>query len=258
MSDLRRLGARAAPLVAALIAALMAAPGAGAADEPDRYKNCVLLVTVRPAAALVRPLAWGDAGGGVPARHCIALALQALGDYRAAARGFHRLAVELDHAPAEIGAKLYAQAGNAWLRANQPKTARVAFDQALKLTPEDPDLLIDRALAYADIKDYRAAIEDLDAAIRHAPERADVWVLRATAYRRLGEGDQAGADIAEALARDPANADGLVERGLLNLEAGEAAAARRDFAEVLVLAPDSPAAELARDYLDQLDKAEPP
>ena len=236
--------------------AMGATCGAKAADEPDRYKNCVLLVTVRPAEAMEGALAWAQAGGAVPARHCIALALQALGDYRPAARGFHKLAVELEHAPADIVAKLYAQAGNAWLLANQPKTARVAFDKALDLTPEDADLLIDRALAFADIENYQAAIEDLSAAISHAPERTDAWVLRATAYRRLGDHDHAGADIAEALTRDPANADGLLERGVLTLEAGNVGAARSDFAAVLVTAPDSPAAELARNYLDQLDDPE--
>ena len=61
---------------------------------------------------------------------------------------------------------------------------------------------------------------------------------------------------AEALTRDPANADGLLERGVLTLEAGDVGAARSDFAAVLVTAPDSPAAELARNYLDQLDDAQ--
>lgn len=233
----------------ALALALAAAP-AIAAPDPSRYQDCTEL----PAeAALAAAEAWLAEGPSAPARHCLALALVGVGRYADGAAELTRLAESQD-LPAEVRARLFAQAGNGWLLAERAELARVALDRALALLPGDVELLIDRARAHAAEGDYWAAVTDLDDALEHAPERDDALAFRAAAYRRLDVWELAAADAERALALNPANAEALVERAIARLRGDDSAGARADFAAVLVLAPGSDAADLARAFLAELDR----
>lgn len=241
--------------------AVLATPVAGLADDTDpiraedlqaRYRDCLITVQVRAPEALELALAWGQESPELfYPRHCIAMALFAIGDYDRAARGLNRLAEETGGPTA---GKLQRQAGEAWLQAGQPAAAIAAFRAALAEEPEDPRLLIDLARAHAEAEQFWAALDLLDRALEADPEDPDAHVFRANAYRRLDVWDLALADVERALMVAPHHIDALVERGIIRLHHGDIAGARADFGEALIHGPETPGAELARAYLDEIDR----
>ena len=244
-----------AKLCLALSFLALAAPAWAQTLEDDpvaNYQSCLDAIAKHPGHGLEQALAWAEADGGSAARHCLALALAASGDYVAAARGLDVLAGESAEAPAR--ARLYAQAGQVWLLADRAQAAVAAFDAALVETPDDIELLIDRARGHAAARDYRAAIADLDRVVARAPDHGEALVFRAAAHRRVDDFEAAAADLERVLATDPANADALVERGAVRLHDNDEAAARADFGAAIMLAPTTPAAALAREFLNELER----
>jgi tetratricopeptide (TPR) repeat protein len=183
----------------------------------------------------------------------VALALVQLKSYNAAAYKLDALARERDAGDAGMRADLLDQAGNAWLLAGQPENATASFSAAINLGAADADVLSDRARAKAMLKDWTGADTDLTAALAKDRYRADLLVLRASARHAMGRRAEAFADIAGALDIDPRYADALVERGAMKLENGDKAGARADWQIVLATQPDSPAADSARQRIEQLE-----
>ena len=119
--------------------------------------------------------------------------------------------------------------------------------------PGDPDLLVDRAQAWAARGDYDAADTDLSAALNLSPSRADAYALRASARRFLDRAVDALADANTALELDPANPEALLERGILRRLKGDDAGARADWMKILNAMPDSAAAGPARQNIENMD-----
>lgn len=222
-------------------------------DPEERYRDCLLKVQLRPPEALEVALEWGQEDPRLfYPRHCIAMALFAMGDHERAAQGLAKLAGETDQSP-DIQGRLLAQSGEAWLQAGQPKPAIEAFSSAITLTPNNHALRIDLARAYAEAEQYWAALDMLDQVLTDDPNDPDAHVFRASAYRRLEAWDLALADTEKALEIAPHHVDALVERGILKLHGGNVKGAQADFGEALIHGPDSPGAALARQYLDEID-----
>ncbi len=237
----------------AVVWLLPAPAGAGTLDNALAYTACMQLARKAPAQAFEEALAWQDDDGGRAARHCAAVALIGLGQPAEAARRLEDLAGAFPPAEAAPASEILAQAGRAWLAADEPGRALTAQSAALELAPRNVELLVDRAITLAARGSDRAAIDDLDRAAALAPERAEVLVLRASAYRQLDQAARAGAELERALALEPENPDGLLERGILRHAAGDRAGARQDWLQAVTLAPESPAADAARARLEQLD-----
>jgi tetratricopeptide (TPR) repeat protein len=212
----------------------------------NRYENCLLLVRSEPQRALNAALDW-EKNGNAAGTHCASMALVALRRYTDAAIKLDKLARVTPGAA--DSATLYDQAGNAWLLGRRPSDANASFSAAIALLPGDPDLLADRARAYAMAANWHAADADLTAALAKSPGRADLYVLRASARHALGRKADARADIDQALRAQPGNADALEERGELKAEAGDAAGAQKDWQMVMAQAPHSAAAATARQNL---------
>lgn len=247
----RGLEGRAGLTVAWLLLALLAATGpAGAAnlavlDDPslggkDRYGRCMELAKRNPHAAVEQAGRWYKDGGGGAALHCAALALADLKRYGDAALKLEAAAHEQGLAAAMRG-ELLDQAGNAWLLAERPDKADAALSAALSFTPQDEDVLADRARARGIEKDWSGAEADLSAVLSLDPNRADALVLRASARHAQGRLIDARADIDRALAIDPGYPEALVERGTMKFEADDAAGARADWLEVMREAPGTAA-----------------
>jgi tetratricopeptide (TPR) repeat protein len=216
------------------------------------YRRCLDEARAAPEQGLAVAEDWRDAGGGFPAAHCAAVALFGLKRYDEAARQFESLAGAMMQQRPELRAGALEEAGQAWLLAGKPDAARAAFDGALRFTPHDPELFIDRARADSATGAFRDAVTDLDAALAIDPKQADALVYRASAYRQLGVLDRARVDIAAALELVPDHVDGHLERGNIRRLDGDAAGARQDWQEVERLAPHSPAAQSAADNLARL------
>jgi tetratricopeptide (TPR) repeat protein len=247
---------------ALLLGLVLAAPFAAAEtpmaplDASTHYTHCLDAARATPPEGLKDAEDWRNADGGFPADHCRAVALFALKRYADAAIVFEALAgAMMNRAPA-LRAGAMEQAAQAWLLASEPVKARAALDAALRFTPRDPDIFIDRARADAEADDFAAAVADLDSALALAPQRADALVYRASAYRQLDRLDRARADIDAALKAAPDDVAGLLERGNIGRLMGDRAGAAADWRRIEKLAPGSPEAAAAAANLARL-AAEP-
>ncbi len=225
-----------------------------ASDPAGEHDQCVAEAETDPEAALARAKQWSNSGGGFEADHCVAMALFDMKHYAEAARLFEKLAAGLASVGFVEQAHIYDQAGQAWLVANQPRAAKIDFDAALRLTPNDPDLLIDRAEALAEAQEYWSAIDDLNRASDLAPKKAEIYVYRAAAYRALDALPLARQDIDYNLKLAPNNPVGLLERGNIRRLQGDVPGARRDWISVTRIAPGSSEAAAAQDNLARLGK----
>lgn len=223
-------------------------------DPASEHDQCVTEAETDPEAALARAKQWSNAGGGFDADHCVAMALFDMKHYAEAARLFEKLAAGLASVGLVEQAQVYDQAGQAWLVANQPHAAKTDFDAALRLTPSDPDLLIDRAEALAAAQEYWSAIDDLNRASDLAPKKAEIYAYRAAAYRALDALPLARQDIDYNLKLAPNNPVGLLERGNIRRLQGDVAGARRDWISVTKIAPGSSSAAAAEGNLARLGK----
>jgi len=217
------------------------------ASGPD-YETCLALTQSDPDAARSFAENWERSGGGEGARHCLALALLADGEAASAAERLESLA---RNSQANLAARVavFSQAVEAWNVAGQPGRAYAAATMGLTVAPNDAELLIDRALSLGALGRFRDALPDLDLVIRQQPQRADAWVLRGTALRHLEQMAEAEAAVRQALALDPENPEALLERGILKQLRGDLAGARMDWQQVVLVAPGSPAADLAEQSL---------
>jgi tetratricopeptide (TPR) repeat protein len=224
-------------------------------DEGVHYHSCLDQARSTPAKALAEAEDWRNAGGGFPAAHCAAVALFGLKRYAEAAQRFEDLAGAMMQQRPGLRAGALQEAGQAWLLAGKPEAARAAFDGALRFTPGDAELLIDRARAEGASGAFHDAVVDLDAALALNPKRADALVYRGSAWRQLGQLDRARADVARALELVPDQIEGHLERGNIRRLEGDIPGARQDWQEVERLAPNTPAAKSAADNLARLAAA---
>lgn len=221
-------------------------------DPATRYDACLAQTEIDPRAALTAAENWQAAGGGVPAGHCAALALIALGENADAGTLLLSLANADPTADGLMRAALYGQAGNAFLLAAMPDNARTALSRALELNPGDPVLLADRARGAMLETDWEAARADLDQAILLAPDRIEAYPLRAQVRRQQGDMRGARDDIDAALRRDPGNPQALFELAMLKLKAGDRAGAKADLEAVVAGARDPSVTAAAQQELAEL------
>jgi tetratricopeptide (TPR) repeat protein len=180
-----------------------------------RYDACIQKTSIDPETAYEDGLIFRNDGGGVLARHCIALALLELGETEEAAARLEEAAFMPDGGDAAMRAELLQQAGNAWLLARAPVEAENAFSQAMTVVSGDPDLFIDRARARALQARFEDAVSDLDIALSVRPRDVLALRLRADAYFELGDLENAERDVEAALDINPRDVETLVERGRL-------------------------------------------
>jgi tetratricopeptide (TPR) repeat protein len=202
------------------------------------------------ADALAATMAAG--GAGEAAEHCHALAQVELGNTEDGAALLDKLA-NASASPASSRAAVYGQADQAWTMAGKPAQAYASATNALKLSPDDPDLLIGHAIAALALQLYPEADANLTHALDLDPKRADALILRATARRNLGRLDQAEADIDAAFHLDSDDPDAFLERGIIRQRRGDLAGARSDWERAAALAPDTPTGDLAQQNLALLD-----
>jgi tetratricopeptide (TPR) repeat protein len=237
----------------ATIAAFGAAPPVRALDNQAQYEACMTLLERDPGGALDSAVAWERQGGGDAARHCKALALIRTGEVEDGALELERVAEAMPQAKAALAAELFAQAGQAWIKAGNPQRALYAQNQGLKLNPSDVELLVDRALTFGVSGMYFEALDDLNAAVDLAPDNPDVYAMRAAAYRQLESPDLAEENVAQALKLSPSHPAALLERGYLRRDKGDLAGARTDWLTVIQVLPGTDIAGEAQRNIEKLD-----
>jgi len=238
----------------ATIAALSATTApVEALDNQAQYQACMSLLDRDPAGALDSAVAWEKQGGGDAARHCRALALIRTGQVEDGALELERVAEAMPQVKAPMAAKLFAQAGQAWIRSGNSQRALYAQNQGLQLNPKDVDLLVDRALTYGNSGMYFEALDDLNAAVDLSPEDPDIYAFRAAAYRQLENFDLAEDNIDQALKLSPSHPGALLERGYLRRSKGDLTGARADWLTVIQVMPGTDIANEAQKNIEKLD-----
>lgn len=99
------------------------------------------------------------------------------------------------------------------------------------------DLLMSRAKAAADDKDYDLAIKLLNAVIELKPDYAEGWNRRATVYFLKQDYAHSLADIGEVLAREPRHFGALSGLGLILQEIGDDKHALEAYRRALAIDP---------------------
>ena len=232
---------------------LIAAAPAWSLDNQAQYQACMTLLERDPAGAFDSALAWERQGGGDAARHCKALALIRTGAVEDGALELERVAEAMPQGKAPLAAELFAQAGQAWIKAGNPQRALYAQNQGLKLNPKDVQLLIDRAMTYGTSGMYFEALDDLNVAAELTPDDPEVYAMRAAAYRQLETLDLAEENIDQALKLSPSHPGALLERGYLRRAKGDIEGARTDWLTVIQVTPGSEIANEAQKNIEKLD-----
>jgi tetratricopeptide (TPR) repeat protein len=268
--------------------ALLGAAAAGFLASPaaaNNYSECMKLVEMAPKRAYELATQWRDYSGGIPAEHCMALALFAQGQYEKSAVMFEDLSkraqqqakapvqqgapeVKLDKdgkrevqpqaeiLPQGIAVDLMAQAGNAWLMAENNEKAYTDLSDALTMPgitdDQAAEILIDRARTRVEMGNLEGAVKDLDTALQRGGPRSEAFAYRAAAHRALGHFQSAREDIDKALMLDPESAEALLERANLNQAIGNSDAAVVDWIQVMKLAPETPMAKAAADSVNKV------
>jgi len=245
-------------LLAALLLLPLAGPSPAAAaaiNHQEQYRACVTLVYRQADAALESARAWEAQGGGIYARHCMALALFEQGELTQAAERLEALAGDVPADGFVGAAEVLAQAANVWLLAGELARAGAALDRAIARRPEDPALQVDKARVLAEGGDYAGALAALDRALAAAPEDDDAHAFRASALRHLGRPDEAFEAVERALRLNTDNASAWLERGLIHLARGNLPAARLDLSTTRLRFDGTPAAEAAAAKLAEMEEA---
>jgi tetratricopeptide (TPR) repeat protein len=210
------------------------------APTPDHlrlYTQCMQQARAEPLKALPLAEKWMGEGGGLGARHCLAIAMFEAGRHVQAATQLEAIARDMGQERPGLRAELWGQAGQAWMEAGQAENAAAAQGRAVELNPGDADLWVDRGLSYAAMRAWPRAISDFDRALRLRPNDVEILVLRAAAWRNSGDPARALADAQQALKVAPDHSEALLERGFALLARGDKAGADAAFNRVLRLVP---------------------
>lgn len=189
-----------------------AAPVAAAPRDQTRLDACIAQVEADAGAAYETAMSWAHDERVPEARWCAAQALVKLGRLEEAAERFDTLGGDMGWAE-DNRLDAYSQAGNTWLLANDGSKARLSFDHAVRMSDKHPDALIDRARAYAMLRDWPKAEEDLSAALDARASDALALMLRATVRMNRGAFDLSVKDAEDAARLDPRNIDVLLVLG---------------------------------------------
>ncbi|MCG2840188.1 hypothetical protein L6Q21_04230 [Sandaracinobacter sp. RS1-74] len=242
----------------ALILLLAAAPALAQETydpslDPKRYDGCIRAIEADAKKVEEFATEWQALGGGLPARHCLALAQLRQGNNAAAAQTLVKAAEAAEAQKSPMAADFWGQAGNAALLAGDAKGAVSHFGSGLiaagEFAPQrSAELLVDRARAHTELADLKSARADLDQALKRNGKDATAWLLSAALARRAQDLPRAQADIARAAELAPTDADILFEQGNIAGTSGDTAAARAHWQQA-AKAEGTQAATLAKQAL---------
>ena len=244
-------------------------PPRAESTEPQvqpRLATCLRQASNTPDAALDYAQGWRETAETdlemAQSAHCLGLALVQL-DRMGEAREIFELASA--EAPADnlaYAARLNAMAGNAALAEGDMENALVLLDRAGGQALAAPDgalaadLRVDLARVLVRMGRQENAAEALSEAREADGDDAQAWLLSATLSRRLSRLGEAQQQIERAALLSPRNPQVGLEAGVIAALSGREEAARKSFQSVLDVAPDSPQADQAREYLAQIAPAE--
>ena len=186
--------------------------------------------TSRPSPITTRPFAWARASRGPTA--AAASCSPRWGKTRP------RWPISTVPSQVEPGfARGYRLRGGLLSRRGQNDRALADFDEAIRLSPDDPAGFKDRGGVLVRMGQYRRAIDDLNRAIELDPNLATAYLNRGAAYNSLGQYERAIDDLAKAIKLDPKNAGAHTNIGLAYFMVNQYDHSIESLSEAVRLAP---------------------
>ncbi|MEE9271725.1 MAG: hypothetical protein V3U57_00385 [Robiginitomaculum sp.] len=188
-----------------------------AMDDMDaKHKTCLERISKDSDLAYEEAMIWQSKGGGRRARHCVAMALFALGHEDEAAFRLEKLARSPDGGNTALRVGYYAESAGMWLKAGLPRKAYDAASAGLKLDKTDVNLRIERARVYVALGKPEYAETDLSSVLAFSPNEARALRYRADVRLRLKKLALAKADIDRSVRLNIKDIDSLLVRGQIN------------------------------------------
>ena len=237
-------------------------------DEVKRARlgSCLRQASSTPNEALDYAQRWRETAADelemAQSAHCLGLALVRLGRTSEAREIFELASAEAPADNLAYAARLTAMAGNAALAGEDLEGALVLLDraggqaQAAGDGPLAADLRVDLARVLVQLDRADDAASALTEAREADGDDPQAWLLSATLSRRMARLGEAQQQIERAALLAPREPMVGLEAGVLAALSGREADARASFQSVREVAPDSPQAEQARSYLEQLEPQE--
>lgn len=197
--------------ISAAAAALLTTTSA----QESRYHDCVALVEADLELGRTAAQQWVSEGGGANARHCLAIADLTAGFPKLAAIRLEETAERRDAGDDLVRARLFSQAAEAWLEADEPALAEQALNKAFEKANKAGELYLTATRVYAALERWQSVIDAVAAAEEAGFVSAQTYVLRGRAYAAQGSYQTAANDVVNALKLDPVNVEALVLRGEL-------------------------------------------
>jgi len=180
-----------------------------------KHKECLQAIQADVDEGRKYAQEWLTLSGGPAASHCLAVADLAAGSTKLAAIRIHELAERENSGDEFVRARLYLQASEIWLSADEPKNALAAIGGAFALVPESGEIYLMSGLVHAANRKWSNTISDITKAEELRFYSARGYVARGRALKELTRFDDAAQDVARALKIDGFNLDALVLRGEL-------------------------------------------
>ncbi|HHI89119.1 MAG TPA: hypothetical protein ENK01_04115 [Hellea balneolensis] len=191
-------------------------PMTSISDFDRKHQKCLQDIAKDPDTAYENAMIWQSQGGGRRARHCVAMALFALGHPGEAAFRLEKLAKAPDGGTPAMRVDFYNEAAGMWLKAGEPHRAYDAATAGLELVKSDVGLRIARAEAYGALGHWDYAETDMNSALAFHPGNAAALRERAKARLKLGKLQLAKADIEKSLSIDETSVPTALLRGQIN------------------------------------------
>ncbi len=148
----------------------------------------------------------------------------------------------LDTVPPEAAAssaELLALRGNVYLNMNDVEKAREAYEQALKLQPDNGNVLIGMARLAMYQKDAAAAENYADQAVKKDPKNTDAWMFKGALARGEGKMPEALAAFTQAATIKADHRTARIEKALVEINLKKFDDAKADLDAARKLTPGS-------------------
>ena len=116
--------------------------------------------------------------------------------------------------------------------------AILAYDEVIRLTPNNSEALLYRGNAYYNLGDKQAAIQDYNQSLKINPNYADAYYSRGNALSALGDKQAAIQDYNQSLKINPNYADAYNNRGNARYDLEDKQAAIQDYNQSLKINPN--------------------
>lgn len=137
-----------------------------------------------------------------------------------------------------VAAGQFFQAGTQQARQGQNSKAIADLDQAIRLSPSDPNLYLNRGVAHYQAGNLSAALNDYNQALKLNPNFAEAWSNRSQVYVTQQRYDEANSDASRAIQLNPNLTEAYLNRGNALFGRNNLDGAFQDYQKVLQLKQD--------------------